>query len=212
MKSSSRTWRTVTPAEMRLRTSGRFGEPRARSVRSLHRNGCGEPSPNNSKPPRPRRPGARPAGSCGRPRRFWSWERLCGSRQRSQPPAPETERDIAERVSQDLRQAEVHYESAISGLEELIETNDGALPDNLRQTLNDNLDLIEGTIEESRTAIATEPESTVARESLLEAFQRKLSLLQNMVLLINEVRKGEGANALELIDEMQRADEPANPI
>ena len=131
---------------------------------------------------------------------------------RTAPPAPETERELAERVSDDLLAAEAHYESAISGLEELIASNDGALPDNLRKTLTDNLDVIEGSIEESRSAIATEPESAVARESLMEAFQRKLSLLQNMVLLINEVRKGEGANALELIDEMQRTEDESNPI
>ena len=48
----------------------------------------------------------------------------------------------------------------------------------------------------------------VAGDSLLTALRRKLSLLQNTVLLINEVRKGQGENALDLIDEMRDSDSP----
>ena len=75
-----------------------------------------------------------------------------------------------------------------------------------------SLDLIAQTIDESRNAIATNPDSSVAQESLFEAFRRKVSLLRNTVLLINEVRKGEGENALGLIDEIRETDDPSNPI
>jgi hypothetical protein len=39
-----------------------------------------------------------------------------------------------------------------------------------------------------------------------------LTLLQNTILLINEVRKRQGENALDLIDEMRKPEDPSNPI
>lgn len=119
---------------------------------------------------------------------------------------------LANMVTEEIRAAEAHYEKAITGLEQIIATNEGSLPTDLNQTITENLDLIEQTIDESRNAIETNPDSSVAQESLLEAFRRKVSLLQNTILLINEVRKGEGENALDLIDEIRETDDPSNPI
>lgn len=119
---------------------------------------------------------------------------------------------LADMVTDELRAAEAHYDNAITGLEQIIAQNEGSLPSNLNQTITESLDLIEQTIDESRNAMATTPESSVARESLLDAFRRKVSLLQNTILLINEVRKGEGANALDLIDEIRETEDPPNPI
>ena len=90
--------------------------------------------------------------------------------------------------------------------------NQGSLPSELNQTITESLDLIEQTIDESRNAMATNPDSAVAQESLLDAFRRKVNLLQNTILLINEIRKGEGANALDLIDEIRETEDPTNPI
>jgi hypothetical protein len=78
--------------------------------------------------------------------------------------------------------------------------------------LDQNLALIENAIEESRQALATAPSSTVAQESLLSALRRKVSLLQSTILLINEVRKGEGENALDLIEEIRETGSSPNPI
>ena len=119
---------------------------------------------------------------------------------------------LADMVTEELRAAESHYENAITGLEQIIAQNEGSLPSELNQTITESLDLIEQTIDESRNAMATNPDSSVAQESLLEAFRRKVSLLQNTILLINEVRKGEGANALDLIDEIREHDDSSNPI
>ena len=113
---------------------------------------------------------------------------------------------------EELRAAETHYDKAIVGLEQIIAQNDGVLTPELTSVLNQNLDLIENAIDESRTAIATEPQSTAAQESLLQALRSKVTLLQNTILLINEVRKGEGENALDLIDEMRKPSDPSNPI
>lgn len=120
--------------------------------------------------------------------------------------------ELADMVTQELLAAESHYQNAITGLEQIVAQNEGALPSELNQTLVANLDLIERTIDESRNAIATNPESSVAKESLFEAFRRKVSLLQSTILLINEVRKGEGENALELIDEIRETEDPSNTI
>ncbi|TDI36527.1 MAG: hypothetical protein E2P02_24885 [Acidobacteria bacterium] len=119
---------------------------------------------------------------------------------------------LANLVTEELRSAETHYENAITGLEQIIELNDGTLPSALNGTMTESLDLIEQAIHESREAMATEPGSLAAQESLLEAFRRKVELLQKTILLINEVRKGEGQNALDLIDEIRGSDDPTNPI
>jgi anti-sigma factor ChrR (cupin superfamily) len=119
---------------------------------------------------------------------------------------------LANMVTEELQAAESHYDRAIVGLEQIIAQNDGVLTPELTSVLNQNLDLIEKAIDESRTAIATEPQSTAAQESLLQALRSKVTLLQNTILLINEVRKGEGENALDLIDEMRKPNAPSNPI
>ena len=119
---------------------------------------------------------------------------------------------LADMVTEELRAAESHYQNAIAGLEQIVAQNEGSLPSDLNQTITESLDLIEQTIDESRNAIATSPDSSVAQESLLEAFRRKVGLLQSTILLINEVRKGEGENALDLIDEIRETGDPSNPI
>ncbi len=127
-------------------------------------------------------------------------------------PEPGDQAALANMVTEELRAAESHYDKAIVGLEQIIAQNDGVLPQELASVLNQNLDLIESAIGESRTAMATEPQSTAAQESLLQALRSKVTLLQNTILLINEVRKGQGENALDLIDEMRKPTDPSNPI
>jgi len=127
-------------------------------------------------------------------------------------PTPADQEALAYMVTEELKAAESHYDNAIVGLEQIIAQNDGVLPRELASVLTQNLDLIENAIGESRTAIATEPQSTAAQESLLQALRSKVTLLQNTILLINEVRKGQGENALDLIDEMRKTTDPSNPI
>ncbi|MGH9321779.1 MAG: hypothetical protein ACRD21_08605 [Vicinamibacteria bacterium] len=119
---------------------------------------------------------------------------------------------LANMITEELRAAESHYDKAIVGLEQILAQNHGVLPSELATVLNQNLDLIEGAIDESRAAIQTDPRSAVAQESLLQALRRKVTLLQNTILLINEVRKGQGESALDLIDEMRNPTDPSNPI
>jgi Putative zinc-finger len=131
-----------------------------------------------------------------------------------EPPTTDLEHQaaLASMVTEELKAAESHYDKAIVGLEQIIAQNDEVLPQELASVLNQNLDLIENAIGESRTAIANEPRSAAAQESLLQALKSKVTLLQNTILLINEVRKGQGENALDLIDEMRKPSDPSNPI
>jgi hypothetical protein len=135
---------------------------------------------------------------------------------RSAAPAPAStaaeQAALANMVTEELEAAESHYDKAIVGLEQIIAQNQGVLPGEIATVLNQNLDLIENAIAESRTAIASDPQSPMAQESLLSALRSKVSLLQNTILLINEVRKGEGEAALDRIDEMRKSNTPGNPI
>jgi anti-sigma factor ChrR (cupin superfamily) len=125
---------------------------------------------------------------------------------------PADQAALAAMVTRELEAAESHYDKAIVGLEQIIDQNEGVLPQELASVLNRNLDLIENAIRESRTAIATHPESPVAQESLLQALKSKVTLLQNTILLINEIRKGQGENAMDLIEEMRKKTNSSNPI
>jgi hypothetical protein len=95
----------------------------------------------------------------------------------------------------ELTEAMTHYEKAIAELELITKTNNGSLDPTLAATLQKNLLVIDDAIAESRTAFTREPTSVPARDSLLEALQRKVSVLQETVALMNEIRQGDQAGA-----------------
>jgi hypothetical protein len=132
----------------------------------------------------------------------------------STPPPAEDRAELASYVASELEQAEKHYGNAITGLEQIIvkEEEEQTLDPAVMAVLNDNLDLIEQAIGESRDAAVNDPENDVARDSFLGALRSKVSLLQNTILLINEVRKGRGQNAYDLLNEMREVKEPSDPI
>jgi hypothetical protein len=121
---------------------------------------------------------------------------------------------LANYVVNELELAEKHYVNAIVGLEQIVqkENQEQTLDPQVMAILNDNLELIEQAIGESRAAAQEDPESIVARESLLGALRNKLTLLQNTILLINEVRQGRGESAHDLLNEMRDSQGPSNPI
>jgi hypothetical protein len=135
---------------------------------------------------------------------------------RSAPEEPPTDDPaaLAGYVASELEQAEKHYGNAISGLEQIIdkESQDEPLDPEVVAVLNDNLDLIEQAIGESRAAALQDPDNETARESFLGALKTKLSLLQNTIMLINEVRKGRGETAYDLLEEMREAQSPSDPM
>lgn len=96
--------------------------------------------------------------------------------QQASVPQPETETVPAEQ----------HYEQAIAGLQQLADAQNAALDPETRAVLTKNLAVIDRAINESRAALAQEPASTLAQESLLEALETKVSLLQDTVALASD--------------------------
>lgn len=98
-------------------------------------------------------------------------------------------------VEADLQAAEAHYEKAIQGLEQIAKSDDEALDPAVAAVLQKSLQVIDQAIDESRAAVRAQPASTNAQESLFDAMRNKVALLQQTVELVNEMRKGNQAEA-----------------
>jgi hypothetical protein len=103
-------------------------------------------------------------------------------------------------IEMELRMAEEHYEKAISGLEQVANSDQNALDPQVASTVKRNLEVIDQAISESRTALKAEPQNQPARESLFEALRRKIVLLQDTIALMNEMRKGNQAGAAQIVE------------
>ena len=82
--------------------------------------------------------------------------------------------------------AEQHYEEAIAGLQRLADAQNASLDPKTRAVLTANLAVVDRAINESRAALAQEPASVLAQESLLEALDTKVALLQDTVALASD--------------------------
>jgi anti-sigma factor RsiW len=100
------------------------------------------------------------------------------------------------------RQAEVEYTSAIASLEEVTRAERSALDPGTAEVLQTGITVIDSAIAESRAALNANPDNEVAQESLFEALRRKVALLQQMLALINEMRKGNQDGAARIISEL----------
>jgi hypothetical protein len=116
----------------------------------------------------------------------------------------EIEAPTAQSVEAELRQAEEHYQKAITGLEQIAKTERGALDPRTADTLQANLAVVDQAISESRAALRTQPNSEPAQQSLLSSFKAKIGLLQETVALINEMRKGNEAGAARIVSGLQQ--------
>jgi anti-sigma factor RsiW len=105
-----------------------------------------------------------------------------------------------EDVENELRQAEQHYESAITRLQQIANSDQQAMDPQVADTLRKNVQVIDLAIAESRAALRAEPTSTPARESLFEALRQKVTMLQDTIALMNEMRKGNGAGAAQVLN------------
>ncbi len=82
--------------------------------------------------------------------------------------------------------AEQHYDEAIADLQQLAESQNAGLDPQTRAVLKQNLAVIDRAISESRAALADEPASALAQESLLDALDTKIVLLQDTVALAGD--------------------------
>ncbi len=123
----------------------------------------------------------------------------------SSPAVHANDAELVQSVESELRLAEQHYEKAITGLEQIAKAGEGTLDPALASTLQKNLSVVDQAIHDSRVALQTQPTNELAQESLFEAFRRKVGLLQDTVGLINEMRKGNQAEAAKIIGSMNKS-------
>ena len=100
-----------------------------------------------------------------------------------------------ESITQEFAAAEQHYQKAIGDLETIAKKDKGELDPQVAAVLQKNLTVIDQAISESRAALQSQPSSTNAQEGLFDALRTKVALLQQTVELINEMRKGNQAEA-----------------
>jgi hypothetical protein len=99
---------------------------------------------------------------------------------------------------------EAHYTLAIARLEEVTSADQDLLDQETAGAINAGLTVIDEAITESRAALRSEPQSESAQESLFAALRRKVAVLQEMLALINEMRKGNQEGAARILSEINR--------
>jgi anti-sigma factor RsiW len=100
-----------------------------------------------------------------------------------------------ESVTAEFEAAEKHYQKAIDDLQTIANKDTGELDPQVAAVLQKNLTVIDQAITESRAALKAQPSSTNAQDGLFDALRSKVALLQQTVELINEMRKGNQAEA-----------------
>ena len=100
-----------------------------------------------------------------------------------------------ESVAAEFEAAEQHYQKAIEDLQTIANKDTGELDPEVAAVLQKNLTVIDQAISESRVALKTQPANTNAQDGLFDALRTKVALLQQTVELINEMRKGNQAEA-----------------
>ena len=100
-----------------------------------------------------------------------------------------------ESVTAEFEAAEKHYQKAIDDLQTIANKDTGELDPQIASVLQKNLTVIDQAIVESRAALQSQPASSNAQNGLFDALRTKVALLQQTVELINEMRKGNQAEA-----------------
>jgi anti-sigma factor RsiW len=113
-------------------------------------------------------------------------------------PAPDAR--SVESVQNEVEAAQQKFEQAIAELEKVAKANQTALDSSTSATIERNLGIIDQAIADNRAAVKLEPASVAARETLFEVLRQKVSLLQDTISLINEMRKGNNAGAAQLVN------------
>ena len=154
--------------------------------------------------PAPRRPARGPV---------WQWAGLAAAlvlvtaalyvvqRIETAPPATPAQAEntapagSVEAIADELNLAAAHYERALAELEALAKTSGSPVDETIANDVRENLGAIDVAIAESRAALASNPQSEPARDSLFDALRRKITVLQTTVSLINEMRSGDPEGA-----------------
>jgi hypothetical protein len=108
--------------------------------------------------------------------------------------------DVVQSGVEDLRKAEQLLQSGVAKLKEGLGSDDQALPPEIVGTLDQNLGILDRAIAERNEWWQKEPDNVAARNSLFEALQQKISLLQETITLMNEMRKGNAAGVAHVVE------------
>lgn len=108
--------------------------------------------------------------------------------------------DAVQSGVEDLRQAETLLQSGLFKLREGMGSDASMMPSDAADAVDQNLQILDLAIAESSAALQQEPQNGAARNSLFDALQRKISLLQDTIALMNELRKGNAAGASQLLE------------
>ena len=90
------------------------------------------------------------------------------------------------------------YASSIARLEALTDGQRATLDPEMADVLATGMIVIHSAIDQSRAALASAPDSVVARQSLFQALHSKVELLQDTLALINDMRSGAERIAAEM--------------
>ena len=99
-----------------------------------------------------------------------------------------------------VEDAQAKFEKAIEDLEKVAKANQQALDPATSATIEKNLGILDQAIADNRVAVKAEPANVAARETLFDALRQKVSLLQDTISVINEMRKGNNAAAAQLVN------------
>lgn len=108
--------------------------------------------------------------------------------------------DAVQSGVEDLQKAERLLQSGVAKLRDGLGADGQTLPGAVATTLDSNLRILDQAIAESSSALQQEPQNVAARTSLFDALQRKISLLQDTIALMNEVRKGNAAGVAQVVE------------
>jgi hypothetical protein len=95
-------------------------------------------------------------------------------------------------------------DSEIAHLEGIVNAGAEVLPGETKAVYQVNTTAIEHAIGQNRAALQDEPTNNLAQQSLFEALRSKLALLQDMVALINEMRKGNQEGAARIVSGIEQ--------
>jgi anti-sigma factor RsiW len=113
--------------------------------------------------------------------------------------------DPVQSVADELRLAEQHFQKAIATLEAAAQADPNSVAPDTVAAIKTNVGMINEAIAESQAALTNEPQSTAARSSYFQALRQKVTLLQNTLALMNEMRKGNSAGAAQLLDDANKS-------
>ncbi len=105
-------------------------------------------------------------------------------------------------AARELDAAFDHYQRAIADLNALRKSGGPSADPAVDAAINRNLDEIDRAIAESRLALAANPESASARDSLFDALHQKIGVLETTVALVNEMRQGNDDGAARAAENM----------